>query len=625
MNRPAAQCTLSHQSQPIRCLPALLLLSLLAALPAHAQVNNGLYTAGEGWSCVDSNGNNCDEISCTGLTITPCGQSATPGQSVSSAGLYNTFVGFSSGLSHIGGDWNSFFGTAAGYRNTSGQDNTFIGAMSGYKNTNGADNTYVGARAGAASTGGDNTFVGCESGEFNTTGKDNTFIGEEAGHQNTEGDRNTFVGEDAGRTNTTGESNTGIGRAALYDVKTSVNNTGLGHYAGVDIGSGECNTMLGANAGAATESADFNTFVGYAAGSENNRTNGTSNANNNTYVGAWAGQTNREGSNNVVVGAFADMGDVDESQASETCKLSNLWNNPIASVNIDTNVSRVVSLGTSNYVKGDDAVGVGYGVTSNGHRGIAIGSGAVSTHDDAVAVGYGAATRAANQVVLGNATTSSWEAGADATTALGSQTYRFSDIWALSAHIRAAVGADATATLAADNAADNADSWQLKAANDGDFTVSTKASGSYVPVMTLASSGNVTVAGDITLNSDARLKTNISPIDDALDLVCALEGKTYTWHSALRRGEAPHFGLLAQEVQEVVPELVSQALNGVLSVNYLGFVPLLIDSVRTLRARMDAQDEERALLRERIALQQTEIALLREQVALLRTANETRR
>jgi len=146
-----------------------------------------------------------------------------------------------------------------------------------------------------------------------------------------------------------------------------------------------------------------------------------------------------------------------------------------------------------------------------------------------------------------------------------------------------------------------------------------------VPVMTLASSGNVTVAGDITLNSDARLKTNISPIDDALDLVCALEGKTYTWHSALRRGEAPHFGLLAQEVQEVVPELVSQALNGVLSVNYLGFVPLLIDSVRTLRARMDAQDEERALLRERIALQQTEIALLREQVALLRTANETRR
>ena len=138
------------------------------------------------------------------------------------------------------------------------------------------------------------------------------------------------------------------------------------------------------------EHADFNTFVGFGAGMDNNRTNNDTTANRNTYVGAWAGQTNREGQDNVVIGAHADMANQDESDAILACQEGVGWQDGfIDTTSGDNNVSRVVNIGTSGIVKGDDAIGVGYAVTSNGNRGIAMGSGASSTHAEAVAIGYG--------------------------------------------------------------------------------------------------------------------------------------------------------------------------------------------------------------------------------------------
>ena len=69
--------------------------------------------------------------------------------------------------------------------------------------------------------------------------------------------------------------------------------------------------------------------------------------------------------------------------------------------------------------------------------------------------------------------------------------------------------------------------------------------------LTLDQSGNLTASGNVTAYSDARLKTDISTINDALDICGKLRGVSYKW---LRDGKSS-IGVIAQEVEEVITEV----------------------------------------------------------------------
>ncbi|MDA0849122.1 MAG: tail fiber domain-containing protein, partial [Verrucomicrobia bacterium] len=99
--------------------------------------------------------------------------------------------------------------------------------------------------------------------------------------------------------------------------------------------------------------------------------------------------------------------------------------------------------------------------------------------------------------------------------------------------------------------------------------------------------GNATLSGELSINSDARLKDNIQPLGSTLDKLHQIEGKTYTF---LKDEEhTPKIGVLAQEVQSVFPELVSEGVDGTLSVNYQGLVPVLINAINEQEAKMSEQ------------------------------------
>ena len=95
------------------------------------------------------------------------------------------------------------------------------------------------------------------------------------------------------------------------------------------------------------------------------------------------------------------------------------------------------------------------------------------------------------------------------------------------------------------------------------------------------------IAFSTTIASDERLKENIKVVPDALDKVEALRGVTFDW----KRDGTPSAGVIAQEVQEVLPEAVKevQSLKGGdshLSVNYHALTSILIESVKELSARV---------------------------------------
>jgi hypothetical protein len=147
------------------------------------------------------------------------------------------------------------------------------------------------------------------------------------------------------------------------------------------------------------------------------------------------------------------------------------------------------------------------------------------------------------------------------------------------------------------------------AANPGSLSIGTgavAASGYKLDV-----GGNVKVTGDVvangfTLTSDARLKTNIQAITDALAIVRKLQGVSYDWNRAAypERGFSarPQIGVLAQQVEGVLPELVSTDASGFKSVNYTGFIPVLIEGMKQQADQLDAQGERLTKAEEKLGL-----------------------
>jgi hypothetical protein len=95
-------------------------------------------------------------------------------------------------------------------------------------------------------------------------------------------------------------------------------------------------------------------------------------------------------------------------------------------------------------------------------------------------------------------------------------------------------------------------------------------------------SGNLTMAGNVTAFSDRRLKDNIVTIKYALDTVNSMRGVAFT-----KDGTAG-IGVIAQEVQEVLPQVVQENANGILSVAYGNIVGVLIEAIKELDAKVKA-------------------------------------
>ena len=91
--------------------------------------------------------------------------------------------------------------------------------------------------------------------------------------------------------------------------------------------------------------------------------------------------------------------------------------------------------------------------------------------------------------------------------------------------------------------------------------------------------GSATLSGDLTLNSDARLKSNIISLGSTLAKLLMIDGKSYTMKSNESKSK---IGLLAQDVQKAFPELVKTTNNEdkTLSVNYQGLIPVLINAIK---------------------------------------------
>jgi hypothetical protein len=98
--------------------------------------------------------------------------------------------------------------------------------------------------------------------------------------------------------------------------------------------------------------------------------------------------------------------------------------------------------------------------------------------------------------------------------------------------------------------------------------------------------GDIHYTGVLQDVSDARLKDNITPLEGSLERVVTLGGYSFT----MKEDEAGvvEYGLLAQEVEQVFPELVTTGDDGFKTMNYIGMIAPLVEAVKAQQAQIEA-------------------------------------
>lgn len=152
----------------------------------------------------------------------------------------------------------------------------------------------------------------------------------------------------------------------------------------------------------------------------------------------------------------------------------------------------------------------------------------------------------------------------------------------------------ANAAFAAANAA------MAGGATLGDQTTSVS---TFYPLFTTSTSGTMSVANVATTKlyfvpstgtlsatvfnslSDSSLKNNVSPINNALDIINNLSGVGFNWKDSGKHS----FGVLAQDMEKVIPDLVDD-INNLKHVNYDGIIAFLIEAIKQLNNKLENRE-----------------------------------
>ena len=118
-----------------------------------------------------------------------------------------------------------------------------------------------------------------------------------------------------------------------------------------------------------------------------------------------------------------------------------------------------------------------------------------------------------------------------------------------------------------------------------------------------ATAGRIDASNDVVAfsTSDIRFKENIVPIENALDKISKISGNTYDWKAELKdvHGyEGNDVGVIAQEVEAVLPQLVQNRDNGYKAVKYDKLVALLIEGIKEQQTQIHSLTIEIEKLKE---------------------------
>ena len=128
------------------------------------------------------------------------------------------------------------------------------------------------------------------------------------------------------------------------------------------------------------------------------------------------------------------------------------------------------------------------------------------------------------------------------------------------------------------NSIDSSDRFLVKSSNAGTQTVNNNVN----------VNGDLYCSGNVTAYSDARLKDEITTIEDALDKIVKIGGYNFTWNEQSGKNGQRDVGVIAQEIEAILPNVVKE-VDGYKSVDYGRIVPLLIEGIKELYSELKSK------------------------------------
>ncbi len=227
----------------------------------------------------------------------------------------------------------------------------------------------------------------------------------------------------------------------------------------------------------------------------------------------------------------------------------------------------------TNTASGDQSTAIGAYTEASGYSSTAMGLGTTASGSQSTAMGYSTAASGQYTTAMGRSTTASGYSSA----AMGRNTTASDYASTVIGHYNSS-GSTVTNNATSFNTANTA------------FVIGNGANAdNRTDALTVLFDGTTTIAGDLSINSDARLKANIISLGSTLAKLLQIDGKTYTMKKDENKKQK--IGVLAQDIEKVFPELVSES-NGVKSVNYQGLVPVLINALKEQDSKMKEQDNK---------------------------------
>jgi hypothetical protein len=423
----------------------------------------------------------------------------------------------------------------------------------------GGGNTAVGHSALMNNVdGGSNVAVGESSLRKNNIGQLNVAVGKSSLYSNTSGNQNVGIGTFTLQSNTTGQSNIGIGYKTLESNTLGNYNIGLGDRT-LLASNGSMNIAIGTFSGLSISTGNNNSFIGNDAG--RTLTSGS----NNTFIGNNSGYNITSGNNNIIFGGYV---------ASPSTSISNTI---IMSTGSNAERFRIDSNGN-----------MGLNTTSPGNR-MEIKHGANGNSGLRFTNLTNATAPITNPSALANKGVLSVNATGDVIL-VTDQSGGVSNSCTTQYNVPTTIGT--SGNLSCGQIYDNGNTVSIGTVLTTPSAV-TYTLGAIPPF----SGGTVPLSGTIKLDvngtirttgifatSDKKFKKNIVTIENALDIVENLEGKTYNWkkesNKEMNFDDNIHSGFIAQEIEKVLPHLVATSVNGEKSVNYQELTPYLVEAIK---------------------------------------------
>jgi hypothetical protein len=523
-------------------------------LPAGAGTNGqALTTNGSGtlsWSSIATSIDGLSDAKSAGTNFTG---SLMLGQEPASLGVnanYNTAVGIGALSDLATGDNN----VAVGYNAlNSGADATECVAIG-----------YNALAAGADGYAGRVVAIGPNAGASCLSCAYSVFIGRNAGTATDASADNTVVGNDAFRFNTSGADNTVIGANALENQSTGNANTALGRFAGVNKTTGSANVFLGYGAGPATALAVSNSLYINNSASNTPLIKGDFGATTLTFNGSVTTTGTSALNGNVTVGGGASASELRMLEASGDGSNYTAFKAQAQAANVTYTLP--AADGTSGYL-----------LKTNG-------SGTLAWTNSLVA-----GTTLTAESASGGGQLNIADPGGNIT-------------WVIDQEQAGPGLQDRFRIWYYDGTVNETRGIQIEEGGDVGIGIANPAYKLDV-VGDINASANVRAAGT-ALTSDARLKRNIQPLTNALDVVQQLRPVSYEKRADLQSNDysMKQMGFIAQELESVLPNSVQtdKSADAIKSVDYISIIPVLTKALQEQQQTINKQQAEIDELRQLI-------------------------